>query len=1080
VYAQYPDQSNCASGTVNYSDSGWDGGTSDAEDQTVCLSYDSQTGLDSYVETDNDYAGDFYSEYGYDNMFTYGVGAEAQLVGFDADNNSSVVADSFMNYSGTDWSGAQSAVATIDSIPQQYPAYQLNGSWAECESGNGPSCNWWGASSGLSVELSLAPVLPTPTLSLGTSGTPSAAGQSVTFTALASGTGAVPTGTIIFYDGSASIGSVSLMSATNLLPFSNDFNSWNAIQAQVTPNATTAPDGSNTAALISVGPLYYVGQNGFACSPGPVTHSVWLEQNNANPDAYVWLSVRFFNSQGAELILTGSVFAPTSNWQRVSETYTAPAGTTSCWIGIEQLNTNWGAATSGSVYAWGAQVEQASSVGPYIPTGASAQSDGISTLPTSALLAGTHSITASYSGDANYGGATSNAISQTILPSGSSMSLICFPSTVVVGGTSTCTANLPAGTPGTISFTVDGAAWQTVPIDPSGAAVARDGLGQEPVGTHTVTATFSFGGAQSVAVTINANSAPTTVYSYSITQPNGVTTGYAPNGNVVAYTDSVNGTWSFGYDDVNRLTSSVQTAGGAQQYSCWSYDSFGNRQIQTISDLAFPGGGTQCQPASGANYSTTEAVASPSNQVASGWWQNAYGISVWGTPGYDAAGNMTSDIQNQYLYDAEGRICAVQMQPAIVGLPNPMIQYLYDAEGNRIGKGSITTWSCDASINPNTGLPNNGFSLTNEYVVDPDGNQVSELDGNGNWLHTNAFVGGQLLATYDSLGLHYQVADWLGTRRVQASPAGAIEEICQNLPFGDQANCTQTSAPTADDATEHHFTGDEYDPETGLSHTMFRQMASTMGRWMSPDPYDGSMDLGNPQSFNRYGYGGNRPLNFIDPSGLQFGDTLPIAGSACGPVCVVIIFSIGAALDLLPGLFQGSPELQGTTQPRPCIANCGHLYQPPDDPIPGGSNFFLPPPVPPGGTGPSNPTPCNQSRANGKALDYSQPIHNGLTTMQHIQSRHMPGVGRQNVSTYWTQDWSAVGKMNYWTFVFGDQSFDRGSVVIDFTFPNLRGWLFPGGLQNGIGYDAKGNDTLTNHLVLMPDCKTVVTSYPIE
>jgi hypothetical protein len=28
--------------------------------------------------------------------------------------------------------------------------------------------------------------------------------------------------------------------------------------------------------------------------------------------------------------------------------------------------------------------------------------------------------------------------------------------------------------------------------------------------------------------------------------------------------------------------------------------------------------------------------------------------------GYDGAGNVTSDNQNNYLYDAEGRICAVQ------------------------------------------------------------------------------------------------------------------------------------------------------------------------------------------------------------------------------------------------------------------------------------------------------------------------------------------------------------------------------------------------------------------------------------
>ena len=41
------------------------------------------------------------------------------------------------------------------------------------------------------------------------------------------------------------------------------------------------------------------------------------------------------------------------------------------------------------------------------------------------------------------------------------------------------------------------------------------------------------------------------------------------------------------------------------------------------------------------------------------------------------------------------------------------------------------------------------------------------------------------------------------------------------------------------------------------------------GRWLSPDPYLGSMDLTNPQSFNRYAYALNNPLSFTDPNGLD-------------------------------------------------------------------------------------------------------------------------------------------------------------------------------------------------------------------
>ena len=56
------------------------------------------------------------------------------------------------------------------------------------------------------------------------------------------------------------------------------------------------------------------------------------------------------------------------------------------------------------------------------------------------------------------------------------------------------------------------------------------------------------------------------------------------------------------------------------------------------------------------------------------------------------AGNTIADATtgNQYLYDGEGRVCAV-LNGAVPGIPI-MKGYLYDAEGNRVAKGSITSF----------------------------------------------------------------------------------------------------------------------------------------------------------------------------------------------------------------------------------------------------------------------------------------------------------------------------------------------------------------------------------------------------
>jgi hypothetical protein len=50
---------------------------------------------------------------------------------------------------------------------------------------------------------------------------------------------------------------------------------------------------------------------------------------------------------------------------------------------------------------------------------------------------------------------------------------------------------------------------------------------------------------------------------------------------------------------------------------------------------------------------------------------------------------------------------------------------------------------------------------------------------------------------------------------------------------------------------------------------MNRRYNRWWARFEQPDPYGGSYELTNPQSFNRYSYVQNDPVNFVDPTGLD-------------------------------------------------------------------------------------------------------------------------------------------------------------------------------------------------------------------
>jgi len=306
---------------------------------------------------------------------------------------------------------------------------------------------------------------------------------------------------------------------------------------------------------------------------------------------------------------------------------------------------------------------------------------------------------------------------------------------------------------------------------------------------------------------ISAGNLLTLSYGYSATQN---------NGNLLSQTiirDTQTWTQNYSYDGANRLTAAAESnAGTWSQNLC--YDPLGNRWMLSYSGLPAP----TLETPQGANCSSPPYG---SNNRITGW-------------SYDAAGNVTtSGTGRVFTYDAENRQISATVN-------SQTTTYVYDGDGHRIQK--------------------NAPSGTTVYVYDPFGNLAQEY------------------GTPTDTGTKYITADHLGSTRLETDYTGAVSKCYDYLPFGEEiGNGTgnRTSScfggshyPSSPDVLSNKFASKERDAETGLDYFQTRYFSSAQGRYTSTDPLMASAKPSNPQTWNRYAYGLNNPLRFIDPDGM--------------------------------------------------------------------------------------------------------------------------------------------------------------------------------------------------------------------
>src|SRR6266481_3553915 len=264
-----------------------------------------------------------------------------------------------------------------------------------------------------------------------------------------------------------------------------------------------------------------------------------------------------------------------------------------------------------------------------------------------------------------------------------------------------------------------------------------------------------------------------------------------------------------GYDDLARLIKVDCTASVWQQN--FTYDAFGNL-TKTV-----PTGGT------GINWNPGYNLAN-----------NLYTLA--GTS-YDAKGELLNDTFHTYTWDAEGHVLTIDSSAC--GTNGTCLTY--DALERMVEKNVAGTYS-EVLYSPigKTAVMN-GNSIVDVYVPLPGGSTFHMVPG----------------------GQHFWHPDWLGTIRLDSSRSNRAWIFDRAFPpFGEVYKGFGT-------AGSYDLTGDTQDTVAGTYDTQNRELNPSQGRWISPDLAGlSAVDPSNPQTWNRYAYVLNNPLNAVDPDSL--------------------------------------------------------------------------------------------------------------------------------------------------------------------------------------------------------------------
>ena len=349
-------------------------------------------------------------------------------------------------------------------------------------------------------------------------------GDQVTFTATVSPSSG-PTGSVQFFDGATSLGTMTLSGGTASLTTATLTGGTHSITATYGGNTSFA---SSTSSAVSQTVNQASTTTALTSSLNP---SVFGQQvtftATVSPSSGATGTVQFFDggtSLGTAGVSGGTASLTTAILTVGPHSITASYGGNTNFTGstasaltqtVNEANTTTALTSSLNPSTYGQQVTFTATVSPSGATGAVQFFDGntslgtvtliggSASLATATLTGGTHSITASYGGNASFTVSTSSAVTQVVNQAGTATGLTSSLDPSVFGQPVTFTATVsPSGATGAVQFFDGNTSLGTVTLSGGTASFTTSAL---LVGTHVISATYSgdanFTGSTSAALT---------------------------------------------------------------------------------------------------------------------------------------------------------------------------------------------------------------------------------------------------------------------------------------------------------------------------------------------------------------------------------------------------------------------------------------------------------------------------------------------------------------------------------------------------------------------------------------------------